>query len=329
MGSTERSLADDLRRPPPEGSKETSGGPAFPCESSRIGSLDLCDLPGALALSASANWNQNEADWRMMLALGQGWGIRTRGADGPDQLAASIVALPYGATFAWVSMVLVLPEFRRLGLASRLLRHALGVLASLGRSGLLDATPAGHAVYLQEGFRDTWGFARYRREARDLEFQKAEAQNADRTPGPASRPLRDGDWPAIEALDAPAFGASRLPLLRALAQRLPLAARVVEVGGRLRGFVFGREGREASQIGPLVADDETTAMSLMGDVLSDLPGPVYIDLLDRRQALLPWLQLQGFTFQRPFTRMLHGAPGAPVAPGDSETVVLVAGPELG
>lgn len=283
--------------------------------------LGDADLPGALALSASANWNQNEADWRMMLSLGQGWGIRAHGADGQEQLAASIVVLPYGASFAWVSMVLVLPEFRRLGLASRLLRHALGVLASQGRVGLLDATPAGHAVYLQEGFRDTWGFARYRRDG------GSRAQLPP--PRRSTRPLRSSHWPAIEALDAPAFGASRLALLRALAQRLPFAARVVEEGGRLRGYVFGRDGREATQIGPLVADDDDTAMSLMGDVLRACPGPVYIDLLDRRQALLPWLQLQGFAFQRPFTRMLHGAPGAPVAPGDSETVVLVAGPELG
>ena len=290
-------------------------------DSTPLSRLGDADLSGALALSASAHWNQNEADWRMMLSLGQGWGVRARGADAQEQLAASIVVLPYGASFAWVSMVLVLPEFRRLGLASRLLRHALGLLASQGRAGLLDATPAGHAVYLQEGFRDTWGFARYRREG---------GSGAPlRPPGRATRPLQSSDWPAIEALDAPAFGASRLALLRALAQRLPIAARVVEVGGHLRGFVFGRDGREATQIGPLVADDDDTAKRLLADVLHACPGPVYVDLLDRRQALLPWLQLQGFAFQRPFTRMLHGGPHAPVAPGDSATVVLVAGPELG
>jgi len=287
----------------------------------RILPLGPEDLTGALALSASAHWNQNEADWRTMLALGKGWGIRTIGLDGREQLAASTVILPYGATFAWLSMVLVLPEFQRRGYAQQLLCHAIGVLASQGRAGILDATPAGHAVYAQEGFRDTWGFARYRRERRDVERPKQ-----TRPPGPATRPLRDSDWPAIETLDTPAFGASRLALLRALAQRLPLAARVVEEGGRLRGFVLGRDGREASQIGPLLADDTITATSLIVDVLREMPGPVVVDLLDRRQALLPWLQQQGFAFQRPFTRMVHGGPGAP---GDTDSIVLVAGPELG
>jgi GNAT superfamily N-acetyltransferase len=278
--------------------------------------LGFEDLPSALALSLSANWNQNEADWRSMLTLGRGYGIRAAADDGTTQLAASVVVLPYGEHFAWVSMVLVLPAFRRRGYASLLLRHALAELGRQGRAAVLDATPAGHAVYLQEGFGDTWGFARYRREARP----DGTAMSG------TTRPLRDGDWPAIEALDVPAFGASRSALLRALARRLPLAARVVEQGGHVIGYVLGRDGREATQIGPLVAADDTIARQLLADVLPALPGPLYLDLLDRRRALLPWLQTQGFVFQRPFTRMVHGRRDAP---GDAATIVLVAGPELG
>ena len=278
--------------------------------------LGFDDLPGALALSLSAQWNQNEADWRSMLTLGRGYGIRAAADDGVTRLAASVIVLPYGEHFAWVSMVLVLPAFRRRGYASLLLRHALAELSAQGRAAVLDATPAGHAVYQQEGFGDTWGFARYRREAR--------SDGAALSGG--SRPLRDGDWPAIEALDAPAFGASRTALLRALGQRLPAAARVAEEGGRVVGFVLGRDGREATQIGPLIAADDAVAKQLLSDVLQAQPGPLYLDLLDRRKALLPWLQAQGFQFQRPFTRMVHGRRDAP---GDAATIVLAAGPELG
>ena len=80
-----------------------------------------------------------------------------------------------------------------------------------------------------------------------------------------------------------AFGASRLPLLRRLAQRLPQAARVLEQGGRLRGYVLGRDGREALQIGPLLADAPDVAQRLLHDALQPLAGEaVYVDLLDRR-----------------------------------------------
>ena len=276
------------------------------------------DLPSALELSAAAHWNQNAADWLAMLTLGEGWGIDDVDAQGRERLAASIVVLPYGRAFAWVSMVLVLPGFQRRGHASRLLRHALNWLEARGMAAVLDATPAGHAVYAQEGFVDTWGFARYRRERAGAPIERPD--------GPPTRALRDDDWPAVAALDAPAFGADRLPLLRRLAQRWPQAARVAEEAGRVRAFVFGRDGREARQIGPLAADDLPTAMRLIGDVLAAASGPLYLDLLDDKAALLPWLQQQGFALQRPFTRMVHGANSAP---GDPRSIVLVAGPELG
>ena len=283
-----------------------------------IRALTSSDLAGALRLSVSAHWNQNTDDWSMMLALGQGWGIDAPDAAGNLELAASVVVLPYGERFAWTSMVLVLPEHRRRGFAQRLLRHALAHLQAQGRAAVLDATPAGHAVYVQEGFSDTWGFARHRREGG--------APLPPRPAGPATRPLVEADWPAIDALDRVAFGASRLPLLRRLAQRLPQAARVLVHAGQLRGYVLGRDGREALHIGPLLAWDAEAA-PLLHDALQSLADqPVYIDLLDRRLDLLPWLQAQGFAFQRPFTRMVHGTTQAP---GNPAAIVLAAGPELG
>lgn len=294
-----------------------SGGGATP----PVRPLTEADLAGALALSESAHWNQNAADWRAMLALGSGWGIDARLPGGDAMLAASTVVLPYGSSFAWVSMVLVLPEFRRQGLATLLLRHALAALKAQGRSAVLDATPAGHAVYKQEGFADTWGFARYQRDA--------SAANAAVPVAPAllyTRPLHASDWPAIAALDTPAFGADRLPLLRLLAERQPQAARVLETAGRVSGYVLARDGREATQIGPLLAPDEAAASALFLDAAQGIAGPVYADLLDHRPTLLAHLQALGFKHQRPFTRMVHGRKKAP---GDAGAVMLVAGPELG
>lgn len=282
--------------------------------------LAAADVDQALDLSASAHWNQNRADWLTMLALGQGFGIRAADEHGQSRLTATVIVLPYGGAFAWVSMVLVLPAFQRRGYASMLLRHALQWLRSRGLFAVLDATPAGHAVYVQEGFVDTWGFARYRREASTA----VALDLIDRRP---TRALHASDWADIAALDAPAFGASRIELLRALAQRWPGATRVVEQGSRLRGVLFGRDGREAHHIGPLLADDAAVASDLIADALRAAPGATYIDLLDERKAaLLPWLQQQGFVLQRPFTRMLHGAS---IAPGDTRRLWAVAGPELG
>ncbi len=273
--------------------------------------LRVEDLAGCIALSESANWNQSEADWRLMLEIGHGWGVFA-----PDgTLAASTLVLPYGARFAWVSMVLVLPAQRRKGYATRLLRVALGDLRRRGLTPLLDATPAGREVYVQQGFRDTWGFAR---------LQAGAAPPAEAAPG--VRPLGAADWPSVLALDAPAFGASRERLLRALAARLPAGALVAERDGRMVGFLLGRDGREARQLGPLVAEDTGTARALLAAALGRVAPPLYLDVVDHAPELRRWLEARGFVFQRPFTRMVHGAHAAP---GDERRLFLVAGPELG
>lgn len=269
--------------------------------------LGPADLAGCLALSKSASWNQNEADWRLMLGLGSGWGIRE--ADGT--LSASTLVLPYGEHVAWIAMVLVLPEHRRKGYASRLLRIAVAELERRGLTPILDATPAGREVYRREGFQDAWGFRRYSLAAR----REAGA------PAEEVRALRESDWPAILRMDRAAFGADREKLLRALAKRLADAALVLERGGSVRGFLLGREGRESSQLGPLIAEDGDVAQALLRGGLARVPAPLYLDVVDHASRLAA-----GFELQRPFTRMVYGGGRAP---GDERSVFLVAGPELG
>jgi len=307
-----------------------------------------------MALSASAHWNQNEDDWRTMLALGRGWGLRQRDPEGRDILIASTLVLPYGGEaidrFAWVSMVLVLPGQRGQGHAQRLLRIALDDLRAQGLQPVLDATPAGRPVYLKEGFVDTWTFTRWRRPAGALVVSR---DSSDQAAGrrAAVRPLLEGDWPLIERLDAPAFGASRVPLLRELARRAPTAAWVAE-----RGYVLGRPGRTALQLGPLVVEDgddsdeaadvalPLLAAALRGCADEAARRDIVVDLRDERderdgrdgrEPCAAWLRAQGFVPERPFTRMVHGAQAKAgekakaKAPGDAGRVVLVAGPELG
>jgi hypothetical protein len=176
-------------------------------------------------------------------------------------------------------------------------------------------------VYRREGFAPTWGFRRYRREP-----VESTTGSPQRSGAAHIRRLDDGDWPAVMALDRPAFGGDREALLRHLAERFPAAALVAECDGRIVGYCLGRDGREACQAGPMRAPDDATALALLDEALAAMPGAVYIDLADRHLGLLQALLARGFVLQRPFTRMVHGATEAP---GDPEHLVLMAGPELG
>ena len=117
--------------------------------------LTEADLDAALALSLEAGWNQLAADWRLFLQVGRAICLTRNG-----QTVATAAVLPYGSRFAWISMVLVTAAERRQGLARWLLRHCVDDILQHGLVPVLDATPAGRTVYLNLGFRDTWGMHR-------------------------------------------------------------------------------------------------------------------------------------------------------------------------
>lgn len=272
--------------------------------------LSEADLDAACALSAAAGWNQTAEDWRLFLRDGRAWGI-----DADGVLASSAAVLPFGRKLAWVSMVLTLPDLRGRGYATALAAHALAALAASGHRAVLDATPLGQPVYEKLGFTPFWTFRRWRLDA-----------SGSAVPG--VRALRPADWPDLLALDAAANGIPRERLLRALAARLPEAARVAVAGGRIEGFALARDGRLAPQIGPVVARDGRSAQRLIAAALAALPQgqSVVIDLADAQTELAAWLAGRGATPQRPFTRMALGA--APL-PGDAALIVAPAGPEFG
>ena len=269
------------------------------------------DLEGAQALVAEAGWNQNAADWRIFLELGRAFAVKDAGG----RLAATAATLPYPSGFGWISMVLVSGPFRRQGMATRLLQRCIDALREAGMVPVLDATPAGREVYKPLGFRDGWAITRWRR---------SNALQVKETTG--ARLLGAEDWPAVLALDAQAFGCDRAPLLERLRARSAQFACVLEKDGALRGFLLGRDGRVATQLGPIIADDEHAAAELAGFACTRIDGPVLADALDRHGALARWLEGHGFVKERPYTRM---ALGRDELFGDPRRLAAIAGPELG
>ena len=268
--------------------------------------LTEADLPRAVALSTLVGWNQTAADWRAFL---EGGAVRALDDGHPDCLAATAAVLPFGRDLAWISMVLVRPDRRREGLATRLMRWAVEHLHGT-RCAALDATPAGREVYRGLGFADAFGFARWR------------LDGPLRAPPVPVRPVLEADWPSLLARDAEAFGASRGALLRGFARRAPVSAWIAEDGS---GFVLGRDGVRAPQIGPVVAADGATAAALVAAAQRATGGPVLIDVTDVAGELLSAMREAGAERLRPFTRMALGAP----PPGDMRQLVAMAGPEFG
>lgn len=272
---------------------------ALPIRSIRPG-----DIPAAMELVRTAGWNQTKADWRFMLAEGQGFGI----ADEHGRLVASSVVLPYPPDIGWIGMVLVAPEMRRQGFATRLMHNAIATIRAAGRVPMLDATPAGAEVYGALGFRALDGIARWR--------------GAGRGTKPATLGMTKEQLDAGIIADAAAFGADRRHLLRELHDRPDAISLVLP---DRRGWLWSRAGRTATQVGPIVSASPADAVELCAAALDRIADAVIVDVPDRETELADFLRSRGFALERKLTRMALDAASATRA----SITRAIAGPELG
>ncbi len=274
------------------------------------------DIPQAMRLKDIAGWNQVAADWKLLMALEpQGCWV----AEQRRRIVATATAVRFENRFGWVGMVIVDPDFRRRGIATRMVTLAIEYLESSGcPCQKLDATDAGARVYERMGFQVECRVERWQRPAAHL------------LPGPVGSSrlenLEQQGLPALLELDQKAFGANRRPLLewycRQATPRFSVWSETVP-----EGFVVGRPGSSAVQMGPLVARKTGSASRLMRSFLAAL-GPVetIADVIAANKAARRSLRRLGFSRRRVLYRMFRGRNSFP---SDPETTFCLSGFELG
>jgi ribosomal protein S18 acetylase RimI-like enzyme len=282
----------------------------------RLRLLTRADVPFANSLRALAGWNQTTADWNRFLATEPDGCFLAEWNGAP---VGTVTTTVYGPELAWIGMLLVHPDYRRRGLGRALLLRCVEYLRGRGlRCIKLDATPAGRAVYRMLGFQDEWTLRRWvgRRTGPSLATSAA-----------GLRPWQTADAALVAPLDAAAFGVSRQRLLAALAQQ-SLAGLVVESEpGCQAGYGLVRPGSQALYLGPVVAASDAAGIRLVEGLLAQTSGQtVFWDIPDANAAAVAWAEANGFTVQRPLTRMYLGEN---LASGDPRQQFALAGPEVG
>lgn len=281
------------------------------------------DVPSAMELSAAANWNQTREDWcRVMQLCAEG----CRCIENSGKIVATATLLPYGARLAWIGMVLTRHEYRRQGLARRLMEDAISHAERRGIQTLkLDATDEGRPLYESLGFVVENAVERWGRDVVALTpGQRNVGPDDVSTQGRSCGPHLSDE---LFSLDAEAFGVSRRGLLDVLSK---------EGRGNVTstGYVFSRPGRTARYLGPCVTSSVAEARRLISAHLEGFAGAEhddfksckwYWDLHPTNPEAVLAAQKLGFTRRRVLWRMRRGE----MIENKDAMVYAIAGFELG
>jgi GNAT superfamily N-acetyltransferase len=271
--------------------------------------MHFTDIEQAMLLVKEAHWNQTPEDWALLLNLKGTHLVATD--DGT--IAGSIAGIDYGA-FVWVAMVLVLPTYRRRGIATALMEQILEKYPD--RLIRLDATAGGARVYEQLGFKSVDHLTRWYHPGRSVNHPMRE----DRAVIPIGMHRKE-----ILRQDKEIFGADRSAVLSWLLEKNPGQCQQMTDSGT-PAYILGRPGTRAWQIGPLIAGHPEQAATLLHAILASFPErSFYLDAFD----LPGWpekLAQAGFQRQRDFIRMQRRSKAAV---GIRAMQFAIAGPELG
>ncbi|MEQ9409939.1 MAG: GNAT family N-acetyltransferase [Fuerstiella sp.] len=247
--------------------------------------FDTDDLSAAFELSSAEGWNQTLRDWQRLIEYDP---VGCFAAVDGDQLVGTVTTTRYGTRLAWIGMMLVASTHRRQGIAIRLMERAVSFLTAAGVACIrLDATPVGRTVYERLKF------------VADLDLHRWSRGSTEPMPQLTPGPQQPQSLPL--PLDAQAFGVDR----RRWLQRLVPDSVVSVVDG---GFGLLRCGRLASYLGPITADSEAAARTIIDRLLSGVDGPVFWDIPKLNQAAERMADELGFQPVRDLTRMTLGGP---------------------
>ena len=279
--------------------------------------LGPADLEEALLLSSTAGWNQQRADWQMLLTLAPSGSFA---AIVGDRIVATAIGIDYGP-FGWIAMMLVDPAYRGRGFGRRLLEAAMDAVP--GENPIrLDATPMGRPLYASCGFQHEATLNRYVAEPSSRRIRATTGVQRISVDALA----------AIVGQDAAVFGGRRGTVLEWALGRTPQYAWMKATPGAPASYCFGRQGRLFDQIGPIVATDDETARALVCAAAAGAEGrAVVIDAFDARSGFAAWLRDAGFRVERPLFRMQRaGSGGASYTPpaGEGHGEYAIFGPEF-
>jgi hypothetical protein len=180
--------------------------------------------------------------------------------------AATISCVNYDARFAFLGFYIVRPDLRGRGYGLRIWNAAI---AHAGARVIgLDGVVAQQENYRKSGFQFAYANIRYGGTVTAPELPRSDVMTLGNVP-----------LAGVEADDATVFPAPRSAFLRAWIGAPSHTGCAIVQDGRLAGWGVIRPCRKGLKIGPLVADDRTTAETVLSALLARVGGgEIFLDV---------------------------------------------------
>jgi GNAT superfamily N-acetyltransferase len=227
------------------------------------------ELDVAVEWAAAEGWNPGRGDADRFFAADPN-GFLIGLLDGKP--VASLSAVAYDSTFGFLGFYIVKPELRGLGCGIKVWQAAMNYLGD--RNIGLDGVLAQQSNYEKSGFVAAYRHVRH------------EGIGGGETPNGIVK-LPAVKFDDLLEYDAPLFGTRRPAFLRGWVDQPGATTAAALKNGKLAGYAVMRPCLQGFKIGPLFADDESTAEDLFQAMAAGATGqPIILDVPETNAAAL-------------------------------------------
>lgn len=240
------------------------------------------DGPALRNLARSVGWNFTTVQTELFISpAGKLFGHRYEG-----NLVSSAGIYIYSATLASLGVVIVHPDFQRKGLGKGIVKHGLMEAQQAGVPVMLVATAQGLPLYQSLGFQAIGYIHRLQvsqppegiEANEDLQVDYVEEHHLDQ----------------LIAFDEVVMGANRRWLYPLLFSHRECGYVVRNSQNTLVGFGLAVRRNNVLVVGPVVADSQAVALTLIRRFALGWAGPVRIDVPSQQQKFMKELLRHGF-----------------------------------
>ncbi|OCX66807.1 GNAT family N-acetyltransferase [Thioclava sp. SK-1] len=253
------------------------------------------ELTQILQWARAEGWNPGLDDATAFYAADP---IGTFVAEVDETIIAAITVVNHNDDFAFLGLYLCQPDWRGKGIGFALWSFALDHAQS--RIVGLDGVAAQQANYAKSGFVRQGATRRY-------------CGHIAPEPGLGIRRISPGDIPACLTLDTASNGFARPDFMTAwLTETDSRYTVVLDHGQGPDGLATIRRCEDGVKIGPVIAPDTDSAMTLIRAALHECPAQtLYLDLPDVAHGLAARLHVLGFKVTFETARMYRGTAPLP------------------